>query len=75
MNPSQPDTRAYMMLAALIRDKIASGELAPVEKLNIGDLRRKHQHSRQTVGKAMAVLESEGLIYRVPGLGYHVSRT
>jgi hypothetical protein len=25
------------------------------------------------VGKAMRVLEGEGLIYRVPGLGYYIS--
>jgi DNA-binding GntR family transcriptional regulator len=73
VNLSQPDIRAYMRLAALIRDQIASGELALLEKVNIGDLRRKHGHSRQTVGKAVHILEREGLIYRVAGLGYHVS--
>ena len=70
----QPDPRAYMRLAALIRDQIASGALAPGGRLpSIAVLRRRHNHSRQTVGKAMRVLEDEGLIYRVPGLGYYVS--
>ena len=63
-----------MRLAALIREQIASGTLAPDRPLpSIAVLRRQHSHSRQTVGKAMRILEGEGLIYRVPGLGYHVS--
>ena len=71
----QPDPRAYMRLAALIRDQIASGTLVPGGRLpSIAVLRREHGHSRQTVGKAMRVLEGEGLIYRVPGLGYYISQ-
>jgi DNA-binding GntR family transcriptional regulator len=70
----QPDPRAYMRLAALIRDQIASGTLAPGSRLpSIAVLRREHGHSRQTVGKAMRILEDEGLIYRVPGLGYYIT--
>ena len=64
-----------MRLATLIREQIASGKLAPGARLpSIAALRREHGHSRQTVGKAMRVLEGEGLIYRVPGLGYYVGR-
>ena len=64
-----------MQLAALIRDQIASGTLPPGGPLpSIAVLRRQHGHSRQTVGKAMRILEGEGLIYRVPGLGYYISR-
>jgi len=67
-----PDPRAYVRLAALLRDQITSGIIAPGEPLaSIGDLRLKHGHSRQTVGKAIRILEDEGLIYRVPGLGYY----
>jgi GntR family transcriptional regulator len=63
-----------MRLAALIRDQIADQTLAPGAQIpSIATLRRQHGHSRQTVGKAMRVLEGEGLIYRVPGLGYYVS--
>ena len=70
----QPDPRAYLRLAALIRDQIASGTLAPGGRLpSIAALRRQHGHSRQTVSKAMRILEGEGLIYRVPGLGYYIS--
>jgi DNA-binding GntR family transcriptional regulator len=63
-----------MRLAALIRERIADGRLNPGGQLpSIAALRREQGHSRQTVGKAMHVLEREGLIYRVPGLGYYVS--
>ena len=29
--------------------------------------------ARQTAAKALHMLESEGLVYRVPGLGYYVT--
>jgi DNA-binding GntR family transcriptional regulator len=65
-----------MRLAAIIRQQIAEGTLTQGARLpSIAVLRRDHGHSRQTVGKAMHVLEDEGLIYRVPGLGYYVSAT
>jgi DNA-binding GntR family transcriptional regulator len=68
------DPRAYRRLAALLRDQITSGMLTPGERLPpIGELRQKHGHSRQTVTKAMGVLEDEGLISRWPGLGYYVA--
>ncbi len=71
---AQPDPRAYVRLAALIRQQIADGTLSRGARLpSIAILRRDHGHSRQTVGKAMHLLEDEGLIYRVPGLGYYVS--
>jgi DNA-binding GntR family transcriptional regulator len=69
-----PDPRAYQRLAALVRDQITSGMLAPGAHLPPGgDLRTQHRHSRQTVTKAMAVLQDEGLICRWPGLGYFVA--
>jgi GntR family transcriptional regulator len=69
-----PDPRAYKRLAALLRDQITSGTLAPGAKLPpIGELRQEHGHSRQTATKAMGVLQDEGLISRWPGLGYYVA--
>jgi DNA-binding GntR family transcriptional regulator len=63
-----------MRLAALLREQITDGKLAPGGRLpSIAALRRDQGHSRQTAGKAMRVLAVEGLIYRVPGLGYYVS--
>ena len=62
-----------MRLAAFIREQIRDGKLAPGGPLpSIAALRRDQGHSRQTAGKAMRVLADEGLIYRVPGLGYYV---
>ncbi len=64
-----------MRLAALLREQITEGKLAPSDRLpSIAALHRDQGHSRQTAGKAMRVLAGEGLIYRVPGLGYYVSR-
>jgi DNA-binding GntR family transcriptional regulator len=68
------DPRAYRRLAAIVRDQITSGILAPGEKVpSIGELRQKHGHTRQTGTKATKILQDEGLIYRVPGLGYYVT--
>jgi DNA-binding GntR family transcriptional regulator len=69
---TMPDPRAYRRLAALLRDQITSGMPAPGGPMpSIGELHHKHGHSRQTVRKAMCILQDEGLIYRVPGLGYY----
>jgi DNA-binding GntR family transcriptional regulator len=56
-------------LAALLSDQLAPGEPLPP----IRELHAKHGHSRQTVGKALRILEEEGLIYRVQGLGYYTA--
>lgn len=62
-----------MKLAVIIQEQIADGELVAGERLpSIDDLRLKHQHSRQTVGKAMKHQEAMHLICRVPGLGWFV---
>jgi GntR family transcriptional regulator len=67
-----PDPRAYVRLAMLLRDQLVSGMIAPGGQMPpIGELREKHGHSRETVVKAMRILEGEGLIHRVPGLGYY----
>jgi DNA-binding GntR family transcriptional regulator len=71
---SPHDPRAYMQIAAAIRDQIARGRLRPGEPIpSITVLSRDHGTSRGTAGKATRLLESEGLLYRVPGLGYFVS--
>jgi GntR family transcriptional regulator len=68
---TMPDPRAYRRLAALLRDQITSGMIAPGTQLPpIGELRRQHRHSRQTITKAMGLLQEERLICRWPGLGY-----
>jgi len=69
-----PDRRAYVWLAAVLRSQIAGGRLAQGDSVpSIAVLSREHSISRRTAGSAMQLLEREGLIFRVPGLGYFVS--
>jgi DNA-binding GntR family transcriptional regulator len=69
----QPDPRAYMMLAAQFRAQIAEGILGPGDKLpSITSVSEERGCSRQTAGRAMQVLERDGLVHRVQGLGYFV---
>ena len=62
---TMPGPRACRRLAALLRDQIISGILAPGAQLPpIGELRHQHGHSRQMLTTAMGVLQDEGLICR-----------
>ena len=68
-----PDPRPYMQVAAGIRAAIAAGTLTsgqPVPTIPV--LCRQHGCSRSTAGKGLRLLEREGLICRVRGLGYYV---
>lgn len=67
------DPRQYVRLATFLRGQVRSGELAPGSRVSsITVLCREHQTSRRTAGRAMQILEDEGLLIRVPGLGYFV---
>jgi DNA-binding GntR family transcriptional regulator len=69
------DPRAYIRIATLLRERIIGGELAPGQAMpSITRLSADHGVARQTVTHALHVLQDAGLIYRVPGLGYHVRR-
>jgi GntR family transcriptional regulator len=70
----QPDDpRAYVRLANLLRQQISDGELRAGQPTpSITTLTQEHGIARQTAAKALRVLETEGLVYRVPGLGYYV---
>jgi GntR family transcriptional regulator len=73
MDDNRIEMRRYLRLATLIREEIANGLLAPGSSVpSIKSLCQVHGISRQTAGKALRMLESEGLTYRVPGLGYFV---
>jgi hypothetical protein len=72
----ESDPRAYVRLAALLRRQIAEGTLAPgMPTPSITTLSQEHGHARQTCAKALRVLEDEGLLVRIPGLGYYVKGT
>ena len=67
------DPRKYMRLAKIVREQISEGLLPPGQAVpSITALCAEHQISRGTARQAMLLLEDDGLIYRVPGLGYHV---
>jgi DNA-binding GntR family transcriptional regulator len=73
-NADQTDPRAYVRLAALVRQQIADGALSSGQPApTITYLSRQHGHARQTCAKALSVLEDEALLTRIPGLGYYVN--
>ena len=72
----ESDPRAYVRLAARLRREIAEGKLAPgMPTPSITTLSQEYGHARQTCATALRTLEDEGLLTRIPGLGYYVTRT
>lgn len=64
----------YRQLAAILRGKIESGELAPGTQLpSILALSGEYGVATITVRKALAVLKAEGLVTGVAGYGTFVS--
>jgi len=62
-----------MRIAAMLRERITAGDLAPGQPApSITRLCADHGVARQTAAHALRVLQDAGLVYRVPGLGYHV---
>jgi DNA-binding GntR family transcriptional regulator len=67
------DPRAYVRLAVQVRKLIAEGELQPgYPTPSITTLVEANGYARQTCA-ALRMLVDEGLLYRVPGLGYYVT--
>ena len=67
------DPRAYIRIAAVLRERITAGELVPGHATpSITRLCADHGVARQTAAHALHVLQDAGLVYQVPGLGYHV---
>jgi GntR family transcriptional regulator len=68
------DPRAYVRIADALRQQITGGRIKAGQPIpSITSLTQEHGVARQTAAKAVQLLESEGLVYRVPGLGYYVS--
>ncbi len=66
-------TPKYQQLAELIRERIARGEFAPGDRLpSESELGSAYQISRVTTRQALADLERDGLLDRVPGKGTFV---
>ena len=64
----------YMELAAWINDQIRKNELHPGQKLySENELRKMFGVSRQTVRRAISMLEKEGILYSVRGSGTYIN--
>ena len=72
----ESDPRAYIRLAAVLRQAIADGRYPPgTPTPSITTLSQQYGHARQTCAKALRLLVDEGLLIRYPGLGYYVAGT
>jgi DNA-binding GntR family transcriptional regulator len=70
------DPRAYVRLAAIVRQQIIDGRLRPGSPApSITFLSQEHGHARPTCSRALRILEDEGLLTRIPGLGYYVNHS
>jgi DNA-binding GntR family transcriptional regulator len=68
------DPRAYVKLAAEVRNAVTGGMLKPgTAAPSIAALAEQYGHARQTCSKALGILVQEGLLVRYPGLGYYVT--
>jgi DNA-binding GntR family transcriptional regulator len=71
----EADPQSYVRLAARLRQQILNDDLEPGRPVrSITTLSQEPGHARPTCGKAMRLLEQEGLLIRVSGLGYYVTR-
>jgi hypothetical protein len=71
---SQDDPRAYIRLALLVRRRISTGDLVTGFPVSITMLSQEFGHARQTCSKALQLLVDEEVLFRVPGLGYYVTK-
>lgn len=64
----------YAQVAGILRQQIASGELAPGRPVpSIRTLCERYGIARMTAAKAIHVLAGEGLVHSVPGRGWFVT--
>ena len=67
------DPRAYVRLAAIVRQQVTDGILKPGQPApSITRLSQEYGHARPTCGKALRLLEGEQVLARIPGLGYYL---
>lgn len=63
-----------MRVASQLRQQVEDGTLRPGKPTpSITTLVQEHGIARQTAAKALRLLETEGLVTRIPGLGYYVA--
>jgi GntR family transcriptional regulator len=65
----------YRQIAAILRERITSGELAPGDRLpSVTELMASYSVARTTAVKAVKVLTDEGLAESVQGWGAFVAK-
>jgi len=70
----EADPRPYSRMAARLHRQILAGEVVPGQSVpSLTTLSREFGHARTTCGKAMRLLEQEGLLTFIPRLGYHAT--
>lgn len=70
------DPRRFVRVMDLVRAGIEDGTFQPGERVpSAGMLSVRTGFSRPTIAKALWLLQYEGLIRRIPGLGYYVTST
>lgn len=70
------DPRAYVRLAAIVRQQIIDGKLRPGDPApSITFLSQERGHARPTCSRALRILEDEGLLTRSPGLGRDTAKS
>jgi GntR family transcriptional regulator len=63
----------YLQLAAILREQVECGELAPGDRLpSQATLMQRYGVARVTAGKTLQTLVEEGLAVTVPGMGTYV---
>ena len=68
------DPRIYVRVYDSVKNDIRTGVLAPGHPVpSIAALCRQHDGSRQTIAKALRMLEDEAYLICYPGLGYYVA--
>lgn len=66
-------TAPYLQLAAILRKRIASGEIEPGRRLpSLMELEQEFPLARNTIRKALDLLKAEGLVIASPGRGLFV---
>jgi DNA-binding GntR family transcriptional regulator len=69
------DPRAYMRVFTQLKAQIEAGTLAVGARLNIQRIADEHDVGRDTVQKAIGLLEEVGLVERWPGLGWYIKES
>jgi DNA-binding GntR family transcriptional regulator len=67
------DPRAFVQMALDLARQIDSGEIKPGNPVpSITEMSKKYCHARMTCSKALQMLESGGILMRIPGKGYYI---